>query len=266
MKNHILKSPQYGNYQVFSPEGQLMFRCCQSKVDWYLKRNLAKVISENVVQLCFVPNGKGHSDDPFYLQVMENKCVVCGEKDDLTKHHVVPHSYRKHFPSEFKDYASHDVLSICVVCHHKYESKANELKQILVTTYNAPINGQGMKRDNNILYFKKIAIAILTYKGVMPVKRLQQLYDVIEIYLNKIPTDKDLEDLSKLNFDDFSEYKSHSRLVMEQITNIQEFVQLWRKHFLEEMNPQFMPQHWSVNRPLDKFRNHGIIEKNNLSL
>lgn len=35
----------YGNCQVLSPEGHLMFRCESKKANWYLKRDLAQIVN-----------------------------------------------------------------------------------------------------------------------------------------------------------------------------------------------------------------------------
>ena len=60
-----------------------MFRCCKKKAIWYLDRNLGTKVSENplIIQLTFVPKGIGHIDDPYFLQEMHNRCVVCGSED-----------------------------------------------------------------------------------------------------------------------------------------------------------------------------------------
>ena len=40
-----------------------------------------------------------------------------GNIGNLTRHHVVPHCYRRNFPQELKAYCSHDVLPLCHSCH-----------------------------------------------------------------------------------------------------------------------------------------------------
>ena len=37
-----------------------------------------------------------------------------------------------------------------------------------------------------------------------------------------------------------------------------DFVKKWRKHFVDNMNPQFLPKYWSINSPLEK---SGRVEK-----
>ena len=104
----------YGNYQVLSPDGHLMFRCDEKKANWYIKRNLAEIISNDplIVKLKFQPKGLGNHNKKYGLSVIENICVVCGSDEFLTRHHVVPTCYRKFFPLEKKSHNFHDVLSL----------------------------------------------------------------------------------------------------------------------------------------------------------
>src|SRR6516225_9795332 len=141
--NFALKSPQYENCEVFSPDGQLMFRCCQKKANWYLRKNLGTKLSDQPlrIQLNFVPKGVGHIDDPYFLQIMQNRCVVCGEEKDLNRHHIVPYCYRKFFPVCLKEHRSYDVMPLCLPCHRLYEDHALELKRELASLYEAPLSG-----------------------------------------------------------------------------------------------------------------------------
>lgn len=44
----------YGNWQVQSPDGILMFRCESKKANWYLSRDLAESVSENIIfMMCY---------------------------------------------------------------------------------------------------------------------------------------------------------------------------------------------------------------------
>jgi len=128
----------YGNCKVFSPQDELMFLCLEKKAKWYLDRGLAIIVKEDPleIKLTFQPNGKGHTfNSAYYLAKKENKCVVCGETDikELTKHHVVPSEYVKHFPLEVKSRSSHDIVAICQKCHYDYENNhAQKLKMMLL--------------------------------------------------------------------------------------------------------------------------------------
>lgn len=47
-------------------------------MQWYLDRQLATTLSSTSIKLTFETKGKGHQDDPYYLEDRENRCVVCG--------------------------------------------------------------------------------------------------------------------------------------------------------------------------------------------
>jgi len=77
----------YGNWQVQSPDGILMFRCDEKKANWYLNRNLGEVIKTSplIVKLKFKPRGLGNHNKSFGLSEMGNKCVTCGDEEYLTR-------------------------------------------------------------------------------------------------------------------------------------------------------------------------------------
>lgn len=95
-----LKDDVYHNMTMISPEGKVLCRCGPKKVNWYLSRGLAKVVSEDplVIQLNFEPAGKGEDGDAYQLAEKDNNCVVCGRDDYNTKHHIVEYEYRQHMP------------------------------------------------------------------------------------------------------------------------------------------------------------------------
>lgn len=247
--HYTLKSPQYENCEVLSPEGQLMFRCCKRKVVWYLDRNLGKKIVDDplTIQLTFIPKGVGHIDDPYFLQKMKNQCVVCGGKEDLTRHHIVPYCYRKFFPTELKNHRSYDVMSLCIPCHRIYEACAVEFKQFLAIKHSVPVSGIGIKYNKQLVIAKGAAKAILDHRDKIPQQRQEELFGRIKDYLQKDPTDEDLQLLITKDHH-FSNYTHHGEVVVSKTENIELFVQEWRKHFLNTMLPKFLPLFWDIER------------------
>lgn len=227
-----------------------MFRCCKKKAIWYLSRDLGKKVAEEplTVQLTFVPKGVGHVDDPYFLQEMHNRCVVCGKEDQLTRHHIVPYCYRKFFPDQLKNHRSFDVMALCIPCHHDYEYHAMKLKQTLADEYCAPVSGTGTKYDRALAAAKGAAAALLSHREHMPLDRQQELVERISRYLEKEPTDEDLQALLDKDPYDFGNYTHHGKLVIEQVKDIEQFVQKWRFHFVDKMKPKFLPMYWSVYR------------------
>jgi hypothetical protein len=237
----------YGNCQVLSPEGILMFRCDLKKANWYVNRSLGEIINENplTVKLNFQPKGLGNHDKGFGLSEMGNKCVTCGTEEYLTRHHVVPYCYRKHFPLEIKSHNFHDVLSLCVDCHENYERKADELKRSLSETYKAPINGEMEVVKKDMVRLIKIASTILSPKRKIPTDRINKLKSELKSYFGiKRLTKKRLESIATVKSSFIK--KTHGEIVIESIDDIQSFIEMWREHFLEHNRCEYLPKNWSV--------------------
>lgn len=237
----------YGNCQVLSPEGILMFRCDKKKANWYVNRSLGEIINDEplTIRLNFQPKGLGNHNKGFGLTEMGNKCVTCGTEEYLTRHHVVPYCYRRYFPLEVKSHNFHDVLSLCVDCHENYERKADELKKHLSETYNAPINGEMEIIKKDMVKFIKIASTILSPKRNIPTERLSMLKNEFKSYFGiKRLTKKRLESIA--NFKSSFIKKTHGEIVIESIDDIQSFIEMWRSHFLEHNKCEHLPKNWSV--------------------
>ncbi len=250
MSNSSLKTPQYNDCEVIHPDGHLMFRCHKSKIDWYLDRNLGVKISDCAIKLTFTPKGRGNANDAYHLQRMENRCVVCGDTNELTRHHVVPYCYRKFFPEEIKSHRCYDILALCVKCHSEYEYHALNLKRNLAGKYSAPIDGLGITYYKELHIARKAASALFLHKEKIPIQRQNELLERIKLYLGKDPNDEDLNDLHNNNPYNFENFVGHGEIVVGQISDIQTFVKEWRQHFLDTMKPQFMPNNWCVDRPV----------------
>jgi hypothetical protein len=241
----------YGNCQVLSPEGLLMFRCDEKKVNWYLKRNLGEVLSDNpiTIKLKFNPKGLGNHNKVFGLSEMGNKCVSCGTEEYLTRHHVVPHCYRKHFPVELKSHNFHDVLSLCVNCHESYERKADELKRSLCETYSAPINGEAESNRELLKFIKFANTLLIENNSKIPKKRIDMIKDELKKYLGvKRLTKKMLLDLSKTKQTIIK--KTHGQIVINKVNDIQKFVEMWREHFITNIDCKHLPKNWNVKNKI----------------
>lgn len=234
----------YGNYQVFSPEGVLMFRADEKKVNWYLKRGLATKTSENSISLLFQPNGLGLHGKEYGLSQMKNICVVCGSNSDLTKHHVVPKCYRSHFPEEHKTHKFHDVLVVCNPCHYRYEEQALKYKREISIKLGCPTEGIIIDRSRE----KRIKNFILCLSDPrIPKWRISEIKGEIrkELGISRI-TKSIINEWSNREIKNFCSF-SNGQMVMQKIKDIKGFIVDWRTHFVETMNPKFLPQNWSIN-------------------
>jgi len=247
----------YGNWLVLHPLGFEMFRCVTKKAEWYLSRNLADLVSDNppIIKLKFEPAGVGWQNDEFALTQKQNICVVCGidEIARLTKHHIIPTLYKKHFPKKLKVATSHDVVCICRECHDEYENiYAIKLKEQIAETYGVPL----CNSHSDFVKIIKLSKAFVLNSAMMPEERKLELHFRISLMLGNeaelVPI-SDIEKFSKISQRDYSEFHgNHGRDVMAKVTDIQKFVEMWRMDFLENMKPKFMPKHWDVLRPINR--------------
>ncbi|BFZ58399.1 hypothetical protein PYCC9005_005461 [Savitreella phatthalungensis] len=252
--------PIYANNRVYSPEGELMFRCSDRKLDWYSVRGLALDYDDGesvgrAIRLTFAPRGKGRTrdGDAWYLEQQTNRCVVCGAPERLTLHHVVPAQYRRHMPDRYKSHGSHDVLPVCIVCHAAYEGHAEKVKNKLVERYAAPRDGVGWIR-HDVSAIRSAASALLNWADRIPEGRLQEYRARLERHYGGEVTENRLQEASALQVAvKGPRYKDHGLLVVEQLNDaddLDEFVRMWRRHFIECMSPAFLSTTWSTEDPV----------------
>ncbi|KAJ2904049.1 hypothetical protein GGI21_004350 [Coemansia aciculifera] len=166
----------YENCTVLDIDGNMLFRASRKRLDWYLSRNLATEINDTTIQLSFVNKGTGRSTEPFYLQDMQNICVVCGTADGLTMHHVVPHQYRQHMGTAIKSHSSFDLLPVCMRCHDQYERHATAFKKHLELCFQAPLEGRGWIDRRDIHQGARAAAALLSpHVAKIPEERRAEL-------------------------------------------------------------------------------------------
>ena len=247
LKEYTKNRKIYGNYKVFSPDGVLMFRCDLKKINWYLSRNLAVRINDNDIKLTFTPNGLGSGGVGYGSEALENKCVICGSTESLTKHHVVPRCYRIHFPEEIKSHSHHDVLSVCVECHFSYETEALKYKKELSNKYEAPMILPTDLKKMKISRLKGLFSCLNQEK--IPESRKKQIKKEIrsELGIKKI-TNKMISDwINNEKKIQSRNQRTHGEIVVSQLDDINEFIINWRNHFVQNTNPKHLPKKWSIN-------------------
>lgn len=247
----------YGNCQVLSPNGELMFRCLEKKAYWYLNRDLAEIISDKplTIKLKFTPNGKGERNE-YLKDIRQNKCVVCGEEnlEILTKHHLVPHEYRKHFPKDLKSHNSSLVVPICTTCHEIYENKhAFKLKQAFTDLY---VGKVARKNPPDVKYHVKIrgaVNALLKHKNKIPYEKIMNMEKEIidfaskhNIHLKENISENDLNEmqilLSKIGIPKIK--NNTSEIIVSKCNDLNKFSLKWVNHFIQCMQPKFLPEYF----------------------
>lgn len=253
------KSILYGNYHIQAPDGHEMFHCNAQKALWYLNRDLADIVSDTppTLRLTFTPGGPGHIGDPYYLTEKENRCVVCGAVQDLNRHHVMPRIFRRYLDEEIKDHNYHDILLLCLPCHIKYEEEAGKFKQQICNEMGIEINdGGGQIYLPEIGNAVKAARALLHFGHMIPEPRKEFLRGHVRTYLNKEEiTDEDIKEVAgHFAWKVADNHKCYGQYVMEKIGDVQKFTERWRRHFLQVMQPRFLPKHWDLTKPLVRDR------------
>ncbi|KAI7757526.1 hypothetical protein M8C21_017072 [Ambrosia artemisiifolia] len=89
------KSPVYHNCRIYANDGRLLCYCDRRKLEWYVQRDLAKLVDEDppAIMLLFEPKGRPEDEgNDFYIQI----CVDCHEKA-----HSAAERYKKKVALEF---------------------------------------------------------------------------------------------------------------------------------------------------------------------
>jgi hypothetical protein len=231
-----------------------MFFSSEERAEWYLSRGLAKKNGEKEIQFTFVPKGHGLANDRCMQISWKNKCVVCGSEDveRLTRHHVVPYCYRKHFPEKYKARNHYDVLPICRECHNTYEHNfADSLKSLISEIYDAPLTGRMDDAYQDKLAATQAALALSLHSSKMPEDRKSELLQVVQSHLGKEPNKEDIFQLAEQDKREMESLRmTHGQIVVESMTEeeLGMFIKRWRKHFLRNMRPRHMPEGWVVEK------------------
>lgn len=220
----------YSNCRLLSKDGELLSYIGKRRMDWYLKKGLAVQKSHNEIQLVFIHRGRA-TQPKLYTEIRKNMCVVCGGQDELTKHHIVPYSFKKHFPLRYKNRTSFDVAVLCVDCHENYERHADKFKKELMDQH-------GVTQKSRP-YELGIANTLLYHKDSLP----------DEVYLKmlySLPEGVTDDPASLKAFIDSYENIEHniSQLLISKIPVIEDFIIAWRKHFVQFAQPKHMPESW----------------------
>lgn len=260
------------NWEVYHPiTGNHMFTTSRRRINNYLKKNLAVIIGEKKIQLTFIPNGEGFQpDEIFGLTARVNQCVVCASPDNLQRHHVVPYHYRKFMPIDYKSRNHHDVVLICRKHHEEYEMIAKSYKTEIARKYNVgtieELNNayieNVVERLRKKFKISKLLSTIINRFNEIPVNKIdvigQELstlvgfnvldknFDDLELILKKVNNSIAKEKEEVINIDDYF----HGNAVVKQFKTHEDFeifIRGWRQHFIDSMNPQFMPLGWSIN-------------------
>ncbi|XP_028410872.1 exonuclease 3'-5' domain-containing protein 2-like isoform X2 [Dendronephthya gigantea] len=262
--------PLYQNCVIEAPDGEMLSTCDKRKAEWYLCRNLAEVVKEEpyTIRLNFEPSGRPFDPEhKYYLTFKENMCVVCGRDDSYMRKNIIPHDYRKHFPVCMKDHHSHDVLLLCPSDHMISTYQDDLLRRKLAEKYQAPLASAQVARlmqDPELKNVKSAAKALVYAGEKIPEGRRNELLATVKEYFKTDePTREMLLKASELETRrENCDFISHGREVVRKVKEEGEllaFERMWREHFLETMNPKYLPPLWTVDHEQEKVKK--LLEK-----
>ena len=255
----LLEIHLYGNWTMLDPDDAVMCRLGNERAEWYLKKGLADQVDDHTIKLRFKPKGPGARDDDreYMLSEKANICVVCGQSDDLTKHHVVPYQFRFRFPDNIKSNSGHDVVLLCIKHHKEYEDHAQAFTLEIASSYG--LEQPVQKLSNDARTFKRISglayvlsRADAGYKGI-PNERVAQIRAELEQLLGREIEGSELLTIAadhRVRFKGDAKVDSIGKLISDRVNELgdhEKFIIGWRSHFVEMMEPKFLPKGWNVN-------------------
>lgn len=210
------KSPVYHNCRIYANDGRLLCYCDRKKLEWYLTRDLAKLVEDNppAIMLLFEPKGRPEDEgNDFYIQSKKNICVSCGEGNHYLRYRIIPSCYRIHFPEQLKSHRSHDIVLLCVDCHEVAHAAAEKYKKQISAEFGIPLfihkvadsrkaearPGSSASITNfeagvSPLQLRTAAMALLRHGPTMPSNRREELREIVmRYYGGREISEEDLE-------------------------------------------------------------------------
>nr|XP_043622307.1 protein RRP6-like 3 isoform X2 [Erigeron canadensis] len=210
------KAPVYHNCRIYANDGRLLCYCDRKKLEWYLQRDLAKVVDEDppAIMLLFEPKGRPEDEgNEFYIHSKKNICVGCGEGKHYLRYRIIPSCYRIHFPEHLKSHRSHDIVLVCVDCHEKAHSSAEKYKKKVASEFGIPLFVHKVVDSNDEhdsgsstsvlkvgdggvspLELRTAAMALIRHGPRMPPQRREELKQVVmKYYGGRDISEEDLE-------------------------------------------------------------------------
>ncbi|OMO93706.1 hypothetical protein CCACVL1_06374 [Corchorus capsularis] len=198
------KSPVYHNCRIYANDGRLLCYCDRRKLEWYLRRDLAKLVEDDppAIMLLFEPKGRPEDEDnDFYIQSKKNICVSCGEGNHYLRYRIIPSCYRVHFPEHLKSHRSHDIVLLCVDCHEKAHAAAEKYKKRISGEFGIPLYVRKVVDSDQVpiitgssdsmnfedsgvspLQLRTAAKALLRHGPEMPTGRREELTQIVRTY------------------------------------------------------------------------------------
>eukprot|EP00826_Nyctotherus_ovalis_P060266 TRINITY_DN8435_c0_g3_i1.p1 TRINITY_DN8435_c0_g3~~TRINITY_DN8435_c0_g3_i1.p1 ORF type:complete len:289 (-),score=60.72 TRINITY_DN8435_c0_g3_i1:119-985(-) len=275
---------------IMDPNGNLFCSCDKHRIEWYVRKNLGTIVHENplTLKLSFQPISPSSpqeqaEENKSYTEPRERCCVACGATRNLLNYYVVPSCYRQHMPKEHKMHRGHDVLLLCEGCHDVSTKKAEKVKKMLNEKY---MKSAGSVEEE--LNRKKLESAKNMAENLMKLREHEESWGisrakekVLEKTLSLVNhlikqgiikplkrdneiSDEELKEIMKSEIKTIEKPSGEpGEIIVKSLDDIAEFIRMWRKWFIENMEPKFLPKGWSVYYKMEKdFEKLGALSKN----
>lgn len=234
--NNTLSWTPYDNIELYHPGGKLMCFLSNKRANWYLKKGLVKILGDKKIQLLFEPKGDGEPLE--LLESRSNICVVNGDSEFLTRHHVIPSQFRKQFQLKYKDKNCFDLVLLGREIHDEYEKHATILKDKLYANY--------VSSDIKEFYFDFTLGRNLC--GIVK-KHFEKVPAPRQIYIQmKLEGLREKWNLTNEDFNAKSPYdiQNYNKKIVDALGE-EKLIVMWKHHFIKWAKPKYLPEWWKSN-------------------
>jgi hypothetical protein len=159
-------------------------------------------------------------------------------------------------PERVKGHSSHDIVLLCQKCHRTATIATESFRKILKKDDRLSVDdNDSWTIDANLREVRSAACALLKFGDKIPASRAEELRNTLKTHFKKDElTTEDLQEASNLEFKfkKEQENESHEERIIKNLNpeELVQFVQRWRKYFVDVMKPQHLPKGWSTDQPV----------------
>lgn len=230
----------YDNIRIHDPNDMLIGYCNKDRCEWYLKKGIVIKIDDKTVKLLFPPKKMMFKK---ILIEKEDKCVACGNEENLTLVHVVPLCFKKLFPISLKSHISSDIVLLCA----NHTSDASAYNDILKKELFDAVNiSKDMFVDNtkkSIKYFAKQLIK--NPQVIKSVKKLSKLLNKFETEICNLSQDE-LQKMTELDANNIIDgcnniFEYYIKIVLKNDEEkIKQLIIDHKKNFVDNLDPKYL--------------------------
>lgn len=235
-------------------------------------------------------DGTPSSEEVYLRSTKRNICVACGQDENIIRHYIIPYSYRSLLPIEYKSHMSHDIVILCPNCHLHCEKLSKcRMKQIETESRTHALMSGSITNMNDLEpviddaylgHVRSCALALVKHKYTLPCEQVDRYERIVRDYVISVRTEKEDDNnketflvLTKSNLQTACSIKyriknpnyiSGSDLVVQSLQGdscrIEQFIIEWRIHFMDTVQPKFMPTGWQINNPVICGSNYLVLD------